>query len=166
MNDSEPRTSHQSAPGATAQATTYTPFLVLSLQTTQHTLSEEGTGQSQSYRRIADKTKVALRRVPHRVLRLDLTAPTPRTAECGLSRAFGSRKLPGAPSAAYSKRQPERTGYKIIERSENFMNSAPHIPVTRVECEATNLICSSSSIPMRSQAICPFLMTTGGMDEE
>ncbi|CAG8211348.1 unnamed protein product, partial [Penicillium salamii] len=52
------------------------------------------------------------------------------------------------------------------ERSANFMNSAPPIPVTRVECEATNLVCSSFSIPMRSQAICPFLMTTGGMDEE
>jgi hypothetical protein len=36
----------------------------------------------ESYCRIADKTKVALRRVLHRVLRLDLTASTPRTAEC------------------------------------------------------------------------------------
>ncbi|KGO69315.1 hypothetical protein PITC_094680 [Penicillium italicum] len=61
----------------------------------------------ESYRRIADKTKVALRRVLHRVLRLDLTASTPRTAECGSSRAFGSQKVPGAPSAPSSKRQPE-----------------------------------------------------------
>ncbi|CAG8879684.1 unnamed protein product [Penicillium salamii] len=55
---------------------------------------------------------------------------------------------------------------KTFERCANFMNSAPHSPVTRVECEASNLVCSSSSIPMRSQAICPFLMTTGGMDDE
>ncbi|CAG8023971.1 unnamed protein product [Penicillium nalgiovense] len=46
------------------------------------------------------------------------------------------------------------------------MNSAPHIPVTRVECEARYLVCLSSPIPMRSQAICPFLMTTGGIDDE
>ncbi|CAG8876442.1 unnamed protein product [Penicillium salamii] len=46
------------------------------------------------------------------------------------------------------------------------MNSAPHIPVTRVEYEASNLVCSSSPIPMQSQAICSFLMTTGGMDDE
>ncbi|KAI3286496.1 hypothetical protein DTO002I6_8167 [Penicillium roqueforti] len=122
----EPRTSHQSAPGATAQATTYTPFLVLSLQTTQHTLGEEGTGPitvSFGYEQpiatretslwvvlVADRRYdqgAAVRRVLHRVLRLDLTTSTPRTAECGSSRAFGSRKLPGAPSAPSSKRQPE-----------------------------------------------------------
>ncbi|CAG8113654.1 unnamed protein product, partial [Penicillium salamii] len=36
------------------------------------------------------------------------------------------------------------------------------IPVTRVECEASNLVCSSSPLPMRSQAICPFIITTVG----
>ncbi|KAK9847406.1 hypothetical protein MYU51_019443 [Penicillium brevicompactum] len=65
-----------------------------------------------------------------------------------------------------------RIGYNIMstrhecERSANLMNSARHIPVARVECGASSLVCSSSSILMRSQAICPFLMTTGGMDDE
>ncbi|KAK9847220.1 hypothetical protein MYU51_019717 [Penicillium brevicompactum] len=86
------------------------------------------------------------------------------------SRAFGSRKLPGASSAAYSKRQPERTGYNIMLNGMNGDcidedNSLLIFP-SQIECEATNLVCSSSSIPMRSQAICPFLMATGGMDEE
>ncbi|CRL27329.1 unnamed protein product [Penicillium camemberti] len=49
---------------------------------------------------------------------------------------------------------------------ELYEQDTPLIPVTRVECEASKLVCSSSSIPMRSQAICPFLMTTGGMDEK
>ncbi|CAG7991046.1 unnamed protein product [Penicillium nalgiovense] len=47
-----------------------------------------------------------------------------------------------------------------------YEQKVAHIPVTRVECEASNLVCSSSPIPMRSQAISPFLMTTGGMDDE
>ncbi|CAG8275431.1 unnamed protein product [Penicillium olsonii] len=46
------------------------------------------------------------------------------------------------------------------------MNSAPHSPVTRVECDASKLVCSTSPISKRSQAICPYLMATGGMDDE
>ncbi|KAK9847414.1 hypothetical protein MYU51_019459 [Penicillium brevicompactum] len=118
----------------------------------------------------------------------------------GSSRAFGSQKLPGAPSAAYSKRQPESaTNWrqhhvnmngdyidednckrsrrqnmttKLIDRfvssevSANFMNSAPHSPVTQVECEASNLVCSTSSIPMRSHAVFHLHMTAGGIDDE
>ncbi|CAG8000256.1 unnamed protein product [Penicillium salamii] len=45
-------------------------------------------------------------------------------------------------------------------------DNSPLIFPSQIECEATNPVCSSSSIPVRSQAICPFLMTTGGMDEE
>ncbi|CAG7956354.1 unnamed protein product [Penicillium olsonii] len=50
---------------------------------------------------------------------------------------------------------------------ELYEQEVPHIPVTRVECEASKrLVCSISPIPTRSQAIYPFLMTTGGMDEK
>ncbi|OQE70082.1 hypothetical protein PENNAL_c0124G08506, partial [Penicillium nalgiovense] len=61
------------------------------------------------YRRIGDKTKASLRRVLHRVLRLDLTAFTPRTTEYGLVTRLWPSEFPGAPSVASKKRQPEKT---------------------------------------------------------
>ena len=41
-----------------------------------------------------------------------------------------------------------------------------HVPVTRVVCEVSELLaCSSPPIPMRLQAVHPFRMTTGGIDD-
>ncbi|KAJ5522097.1 hypothetical protein N7527_006212, partial [Penicillium freii] len=65
------------------------------------------------YRRIGDKTKASLRRVLHRVF--CLKPHRPYTMNGGVyeslavnsSRDFGSKKVPGVPSAAASKRQPE-----------------------------------------------------------
>ncbi|OQE67187.1 hypothetical protein PENNAL_c0176G01229, partial [Penicillium nalgiovense] len=69
----------------------------------------------ESYRRIADK-KVAPR--AHRVVVPQLTAPYHERQSIS-SRALGAQKLPGAPCAAHSKRQPERTGYNIMLNGMN-----------------------------------------------
>ncbi|CAG8226050.1 unnamed protein product [Penicillium nalgiovense] len=56
---------------------------------------------------------------------------------------------------------------KIRTFCELYEQEVPYIPVTREECEASKcLVCSSSPIPMRSDAVYNFYTTTGGIDDE
>jgi hypothetical protein len=62
--------------------------------------------------------------------------------------------------------RPRPTG-SILADSDRTTGGYPHIPVTRIVCEASKRhVCSSSPIPIRSHAACPFHMTTGGIDDE
>ncbi|KAL2698114.1 hypothetical protein AAEP93_010824 [Penicillium crustosum] len=80
------------------------------------------------------------------------------------------------PDGFVTRFSPPQTNARLIDRlvfsivhsrDSSRTGGHPHIPVTRVVCEAsTYLVCLSSPIPIRPQAACHFLMTPGGIDDE
>ncbi|CRL30523.1 unnamed protein product [Penicillium camemberti] len=112
-------------------------------------------------------TKLALRRVIHRVLRLDLTASTPprherRSVLRHAPLALGIYPVYPARLIRSDSCGVRRTGYNIMS---NGMNGDC---IDRDNCNALifpSLASNAKRAILSAQAICPFV-NTGGMDEE